>query len=248
MRFCLLDLSNGAQTRDGGSMTPTLLAQTADATMGQLCAHFATEYGGDFDVRAGDNQTDLQDGEYPFALLATLADAPGAIAYHTANGNGMPLLFDGVTLSDTLNGPGNSVSVAISHELLETAYDEGANVWVDSGDGTEHAQEVCDPVEQQTYPVTLTDGTQIWVSNFVLRAWWVQGRSGPYSYGARALQVQDCPGPLLTLPGGGYQIMREYNPTSENSVQGRTMGIEGVMRRRPGEPHQGQRKHRRGLR
>jgi hypothetical protein len=230
-----LDLSGGAKCADGTSLNPTLLVRMAEAYTIQLNRDYSAEHGGNFSVRAGSSSTDLVDGEYPFAFLPALTDAPGAIADHTNDGNGMPLLFDGVTLSDTVNGPGNSCTVAGSHEVLETGGDEGCNLNADRFDGTEVAKEVCDFAEAQTYPITCADGTVVWVSDFALRAWLVPGRPGPYSYAARAglNGAIDAPAPLVTVPGRGYQVVRRYDPTSQQAVNGYVLGVEGERVRRP---------------
>lgn len=143
MRFVLLDESAGAKTSNGESMTPEVLANIAAACTVQLNRDFSTEWGGNYEVRAGSGAGDIQPGEIVFALLPTLSGAPGAIAYHDSDGNGVPVLFDAITLSTSIVGPGNSVSVAISHELCETAGDEGCNDWCDDGTGNSFAKEMC---------------------------------------------------------------------------------------------------------
>lgn len=237
MRFVLIDLTQGAQTTSGGVMTPAVLTQIAQACQQQLNTHFSSDWGGDYTVRVG-TQDGLEPGEFPFVLVAEFADVPNAIAYHTVNGNGQPLLFDAVTLSDSLAGPGNSVSVAISHELLETAADAGTNAWRDDGHGVEHAQEVCDPVESQSYCIG-----NVYVTNFVLPAWFTPNAVGPYDYMSRAaLPGAQGPSGPLTLVSGGYEIRRTYDQGSEGQV---------TAHRLDGEPRRpyiaGSRKHRRGL-
>lgn len=59
-----------------------------------------------------------------------------------------------------------AVSSVLSHEVLETFGDPFCNGWSDSGRGYLIAQELCDPVEADTY---LIDGVA--VSNFVLPEW-----------------------------------------------------------------------------
>jgi hypothetical protein len=250
MRFVLIDLTNGATTADGGQLTHSALTAFADAITIQLNRDFSAEWGGDFSMRVGAGAGDLQGDEIPFAFLPTLADAPGAIAFHNSNGNGQPLLFDGISLSQSLTGPGNTASVAASHECLETAQDSGCNVWCDTGTGTTQvAQEMCDAFENQSYAISLSDGTQVWVSDFARRAFFIPGARGPYCYTAAAgiPGNADAPAPMVTPPGVGYQITRRFDPSSEQAVNGVVTVPVGVLRRRP-MAAQGARKHTRGLR
>jgi hypothetical protein len=212
--FVLLDQTQGAKTTNGSVMTAEILGCIAGAVNCQLNRELSNEYGGNYHVRAGANSTDVQVGEIPFALLATLADAPNAIAYHTTNGNGMPLLFDGITLSDSLYDIGNSVSCAISHELCETAADPGANLWAADNIATSFSKEVCDPFENRAYPI-LSGGLNIYVSDFALQAYFVPRSPPPYSYMKRAkLTPYDSQAPLTVDTSLGYQMVTPF------SVQG----------------------------
>ncbi len=213
MRFALVDMTNGTTCTDGSKLTSQLLDDLASAITIQLNRDFSSEYGGNYSARRIDNVTQLEEGEYPFAFLPALADAPGAIALHTVDGNGMPLLFDGISLSDSVNSSGNSLTVAASHECIETAADEGTNMWCDDGNGNEVAFEPCDPFESQSYQIG-----SIWVSNFALRSYYVPNRKGPYSYMAKTGNVRDALKPLTLGSGLGYQITKTYNPTSVHSV------------------------------
>ncbi len=211
MLFVLQDQTGGAKTTRGETMSPSVLAAIAGAVNLQLNREFASEYGGNYHVRAGSGGLDLNPGEIPFALLATLSDAPGAIAYHTTNGNGKPLLYDAVTLSDSLYNIGNSVACAISHELLETAADPGANLWAADNVATSYSREVCDPYEERTYPL-LSGGLNIYVSDFALQAYFIPGSSGPYSYMTRAaLASTDAKAPLTVDTSMGYQMVTAFN-------------------------------------
>lgn len=211
--WVLIDETNGATTTMGEKLTPEILAKIAEACSIQMVRDYAGEYGTcNTTVRAGASPQDIQPGEIPFFILADLPDSPTAIAYHDVNGNGLPFAVDAITRSGTLTGAGNSLSVAISHEILETEGDPDCNAWVDDGKGQEHARELCDPVEVQTYPVTTSDGTAIQLSDFVLPAWWDTLASSPFSFMAKYSHngAIDPPGPLMTAPGGGgnYQIVR----------------------------------------
>jgi hypothetical protein len=217
MRFVLLDETAGATTADGASLTPTILASIAAACTVQLNRDVSAEWGGNYEVRAGGGAGDIQPGEIVFAILPTLPNAPGAIAYHDSDGNGVPVLFDAITLSDTLIGPGNSLSVAISHELCETVGDEGCNDWCDDGAGNSFAKELCDAVEAGSYQL---DATGVYVSNFLLKAFFVPGRKGPYDFMSAAGLASTGPSKPFATAAGGYQIARSAG-TGERQVWGR---------------------------
>lgn len=244
MRFVLLDETGGATTADGAALTPALLAEIADACNVFLNRDVSAWWGGNFSVRAGSGAGDIQPGEIVFAILPTLPDAPNAIAYHDVNGNGVAVAFDGITLSDSLMGPGNSLSVAITHELAETAGDAGCNVWADGADGSEYAHELCDAVEAQTYAIDA-----VAVSNFVLPAFFVPGAAGPYDFMSAGL-LPGAVGPAkpLATASGGYQIVRSAG-TGEHQVQAlATADAHRFSRRAEKRRRPDSRQSRRGLR
>lgn len=212
MRFVLLNEAGGATPSSGETMTPEILAQIAAACEVQLNAHLSPEWGGNFEVRAGTGAGDIQPGEIVFVLLSALPGAPGAIAYHDSDGNGVPVLFDAITLSDSLYGQGNSVSVAISHELCETAGDEGCNDWCDDGAGNSFAKELSDGVENFSYAIGA-----VYVSNFLLKSFFVPGRKGPYDYMSSAGLGGVGPAAPFVTAVGGYQIERTMG-TGEHQV------------------------------
>jgi hypothetical protein len=94
------------------------------------------------------------------------------------------------------------VSVDASHEILETAGDEGANQFANDNKGLLHAVEMCDAVEIQTYGKTCKDGTVVQVSNWLLPAWFIPGAADPYDYMsfAKISGAVSPPGPLQTAP------------------------------------------------
>jgi hypothetical protein len=219
--FVLIDESGGATTSLGMAMTPAVLGQIAAACQVQLDRDLRPHWGGDYSVRAGKDGSDVQPGEIVFALLAALPDAPGAIAYHATDGSGVAVAYDAITLSDSLMGAGNSVSVAISHELCETAGDAGCNVWTDDGTGTEHARELCDAVEAQSYQL---DATNVWVSNFVLPAFFIPNHAGKFDFMSTLGVNPGAPFmPFQTSPGG-YQILRTSG-TGEHQETARPLTV-----------------------
>jgi len=222
--FVLVDTSDGAKTADGEALSPEARARTVAAVELQLNRDFAPHWGGTYRMRVAGGPADVLPGECPYVIRPTIA-AANAIADHYANPDGSPAAEDAITLSDSLFGPGNSSSAACGHECLEVGADGACNIWRDGGDGYEYAQEVSDPVEAQTYAVTLDDGTVIYVPNFVLPAYFTPGAPGPYDYLSSIGPNPLAPtGPFQVAPGGNYQIVRSAAPGGGTIIQARYSG------------------------
>jgi hypothetical protein len=118
------------------------------------------------------------------------ADQAGDLGWHTEGPDGIqygrvftePVLQAGggiLTGSEAVSGL--SVCSVASHECLELVFDPSCNRWADNGSGALFAWECADPVESDSYPVTIPPQTlvsgakqetiQATVSNFVLPAW-----------------------------------------------------------------------------
>jgi len=143
-----------------------------------------------------------QDAESMPCYIMDTPDTDGALGYHDEDENGVPYIkvFTGPTLDNggtALEGP-NSVSVTLSHEILELIGDAAANLWADGPDGHDYARELCDAVEGDSYEI---DGVS--VSNFVYPAFF-DPKAAPRS-------VFDYMGKLrapFAMTEGGYQIQR----------------------------------------
>lgn len=137
-------------------------------------------------------------GSYPFFLVDNIPEAPGALAYHYVQDNGVPAGKIGVC---TTLDAGESVSSASSHETVELQCDIFCATWSYSD---RHrclvATEACDPVQNGTYRIEVADGTRVEVSNFVT----------PYYFTENALGNKlDHLGVLkrpFDIAPGGYQI------------------------------------------
>ena len=212
VKWVLVDSTNGATTQDGSRLSPAVLAHIAEAVQDQVNKEFAAEWGAQATLRVG-NENDIQPGEWAYGFVASLPDAPGASAYHDINNKGVPFALCAVTTCGSLLGP-TGVSVDVSHEILETAGDEGANQFANDNHGLLHAVEMCDAVEVQTYGKTCKDGTVVQVSNWLLRSWFSPGAAGPYEYmtSAKIAGAVSPHGPLQTAPGhgGNYQIVSKW--------------------------------------
>jgi hypothetical protein len=208
LSFVLINESTSASGALAALVTPAWLAGAASAVMVQLDRDFSPEWGGSYSVRAGAGATDIMAGEVVFAIVDALPTAPGAIAYHDVNGQGVPVAFLALSTCSTLD----DVSTAISHECCEAGADQSCNLWADSAQGQEVANEVCDAVESTSYDVT-----GVKVSDFLLRSFFSPVGQAPYSF-VQAQGGTGPSGPFQTAPGG-YQIVRNSG-TGETQVQG----------------------------
>jgi hypothetical protein len=151
-------------------------------------------------MRVASSPGGVAPGEIAFAILSSLPDAPGAVAYHDINGDAVPAAFLGLDTCNSLD----DVSIAISHEVIETVGDPNVNLWADDGIGSEWALELCDAVESNSYSIDLSDGQPpIRVSDFLLPSFFVSLGRPPYNF----LASQGPSAPFVTA-SGGYQIKR----------------------------------------
>lgn len=129
------------------------------------------------------------------------SDEADALGYHdeTPDGRVYARVFCRDTLTHggtALEGP-DSVSVTLSHEVLELLADPNVNLWADDGGSRELAIEVGDPVEATGYDIN-----GVTVSNFVLQSYFdAHSRAGVYDFLGLLKK------PWTMLPGG-YQIFR----------------------------------------
>lgn len=177
----------------------TLPANLLSALQTQVSDHFAPEWGVDAKLRLITKSTDKQPGEWLLAILDD-SDQAGALGYHELSSDGMPL---GKVFAKTTTEAGLSVTVTISHELLEMLADEDINLSceIDNANGLAaqmYAREVCDAVEDDQYGYQING---ILVSDFVRRHWFIPGEAGPYDYQNKVTA------PLQLLSGGYIGVM-----------------------------------------
>lgn len=206
MQFVLVN--EGSQAPLTAQVTEAWLAQVAASCTIQLNRDVSPAWGGSYAVRAG-MASQIAPGEVVFSMLDALPNAPGAVAYHDVNGQAVPVAYLGLATCSTLD----DVSVAISHELCETAGDAGCNLWADTGQAREFARELCDAVEGYSYDIA-----GVKVSDFVLPSFFVPNAPGPYSYTESVGGMRVVSGPFATAMGG-YQITRDASGT-ETQVHG----------------------------
>jgi hypothetical protein len=219
------------------SVTVDELKNIANAVTIQLNRDVSPVWGGNHIVRVSDG-TDLTPDEVAFAIVDSLPDEPGAVAYHDINGVGVPVAFEAIAMCNAAVTGKDSMSVAISHECIETIVDFACNEWVDDGSGSEWAKEACDSVESVYYAITtgIISGS-VDVSAFLLPAFFNPNSKGPYSFPSLPMV------PFRTY-SGGYQIKRASG-SSETQVTAEIIGRQRIhsLKRR----HMSSRAFRRGL-
>lgn len=145
--------------------------------------------------------------DYMLNVIMDDADQAGALGYHDESPDGRPYsrTFAKTVLDHggTLRDGANSVSVTLSHELCEAFVNPSINGWCDDGGHGLLCLELCDPVEESSYPITVMDhgyGQVVHVSNFVFGSYFdVQNKTGIYDYCWLLKKPR-------TMLGGGYQI------------------------------------------
>lgn len=152
-------------------------------------------------------QTRLPAGAIVFELTDNLVEAPGALAYHTegitgqVSGRvGVNVILNeaqGTILYDPANPQRPTVSSALSHEVLEALCDPNVNLWAYHV-GSMYAVEIADPVEADSYALTLATAGKVSVSNFVYPSWF-----DPYVRpGAQFDYLKTITESFKTSPGG----------------------------------------------
>ena len=131
--------------------------------------------------------------DFPFYFVDDIPEAPGALAYHYVDDNGMPAGKIGVRT--TLDAK-ESVSSATSHEAVELQCDIFCAAWSFS---SEHrclvATEACDPVQSYSYKIGDQD-----VSDFVTPYYFTDNALGhPLDYMNKLSKT-------FEIAPGGYQI------------------------------------------
>jgi hypothetical protein len=142
-----------------------------------------------------------------FHLVDLIPEAPDALAYHTVDDQGRPVLKLGVETIRSSLGAGQNLqdelTKAMTHEIFETAIDPFATLycWI-SGKPLMLSYEVCDPVQGGSFK----QGSSA-ISNFVYPAYFDQeDTQGPYD------QCRQLSAPLSCAPDG-YQAWSDGSQT-----------------------------------
>jgi hypothetical protein len=188
------------------------------------------------------------------------ADQAGDLGWHSEGADGVQygrvftepvILAGGGVLSGSDTAGGLSVCSVASHECLETAFDPSCNRWADDGTGQLFAWECADPVESDSYqltipPLAVVSGAQQEVitaslSNFVFPAWF-----DPFAQPGTRLDFMDlCASPFevrstgyaVTMTGGTvtqqfgqeYPEWRKQMKTSELARTARRMAEDHTL-------------------
>jgi hypothetical protein len=177
------------------SVTAQEAAQVAEACDIQLRDHVAPAWNIDAPLTVS---TEPGEGLYLCHLVDSIPEAPGALAYHDVDAHGTPYIKVGV---NEVNKAGDTISSVTSHEAVEMQCDIWCQEWSFSGSLKKLvATEACDPVQDQSYDVTLADGTKVPVSNFVTPAYFVDsGAAGTLDYLGQLKKP-------FSISTGGYRI------------------------------------------
>jgi hypothetical protein len=146
----------------------------------------------------------------------------GALGYHSLDNDkidafifAQPVLSNGgaVIVFDPNNPSQYTVSATLSHEVCEMVGDRYAGGFSQGPQvtaGNLYCQELCDPVENDSYAVNV-GGTQIAVSNFVFPSWFNPEATAinmPFDY----LKKLAAP---FTMDAGGYMIVASLTKEGE---------------------------------
>jgi hypothetical protein len=141
-------------------------------------------------------------GYWQVVILDT-SDQAGALGYHDYTSEGQPI---GKIFAKSDLDSGSSVSVTLSHEVLEMLGDPGINLsaMLDTGSSQKlYAYETCDAVEADELGYKI-GGIQ--VSDFVTPAWFEPYPGMKYSFMGRVKA------PFTLAPGGYISVLDLQNP------------------------------------
>lgn len=197
-----------------------VLPRIAEALEKQLYQHYAPFWqSAGMSVRVVEANDPLLGQQDACPLIVyDAADQPGALGYHSLQAQAQVygkcfwqvICSSGGTLID---GP-NSLSVTLSHEVLEMVGNPYVNFWADVDEATQEGIELCDRVEGDSY---IIDGVA--VSDFLGPRAFRDG-PGPYDW----MGVLQKP---FDLRPGGYVIRRKgntvYNVWGQNYPENKKM-------------------------
>jgi hypothetical protein len=176
--FVLIDLTT-SKTPEHLRPAPAF-DKLIDAWFEQIEGPYADEYGTQIiGFRKGSGEHDRKPDEVAVHFRDFIPEAPDALAYHQVV-NGIPDIELGVNLFTSLGDDNDSLSSGGSHEMLELLGDAGANRWADRQNSSKlmDAEELCDFVQNTGYAAS----NGFWVSNFVLRSFFIPGSPGPWDH------------------------------------------------------------------
>lgn len=186
----------GVLNQSNGACTDEEVDQMVAAVQHQVTYQFRPWWGTNASIQRYADQSQIPVAQDVWTcLILDKSDVDGAGGYHEES-TGVP---DLKVFAGDLKKYGASISVAFSHEVLETLGDPLCNQSVQVGRDTFWSMEACDACEddQYAYEVIIADGTSVLVSDFVTKQWFNPSDPPPYDYKRHI----DSPLQLLT---GGY--------------------------------------------
>jgi len=212
------------------------LAAIAEALEVQANEHFAPIWGTPrVHVQIFERAKEAPSDAHQMLFLDKHGDE-GDEGYHTTTDTGAPyskilveacidagggVLMGGDLSEDDSSGDDDSsetdadtISATASHELLEMLADPACDQYrpgpaVDNK-FDQYSVEVCDPVQESAYTVTLKDGeTEVTLSNFITKSWFESSGEAPYDY----LKVLQEP---FAMAGGGYIALEDADGNSKD--------------------------------
>lgn len=194
------------------SMAPELthawLAETANDTQTAYDTVFAPARG----VLPADIRVGITDATDRVVEFVDVLDDPQALAYHTVDAQGRPVLKVGVTATRSEGGNFlDNLTEAFTHEVWETTGNPYVNLYVDHGGAIAGKPDVCrelgDPVQGSGWRCGST-----WMANFTLPAWEDAGDAdGPYDHTGVLSKPFQC-------ASGGYLAFRDNTQTFGDRV------------------------------
>lgn len=148
------------------------------------------------------------------------ADVAGATGYHDLTPTGFPLAK---VFVKTIQNSGQSLSAAVSHELLEMLLDPAINMVASHSSGIFYAYEICDACEEESYQI---DGMS--VCDFVYPSYFEEFRqpnSTQFDY------LNKISHPFQILPGGYMPVYKDGKWTQIYGSRTKAITFAGEDRR-----------------
>lgn len=186
------------------SITRPVLDRICAALNRQQQEHYAKLWqAAPIPISVADSRAEVPaDNETVVLALFDDTPSPGILGYHDVTPEGLPYLdvFTNTIFryGGTLMDGSSALSVTMSHEVLEAAVDPYCNLWAEDAQGIEHAFELGDATEGDSYDV---DGVAM--SNFIGPRWFDPkgGSRGPFDF------MGLCSKPFERRPHS-YEILR----------------------------------------
>jgi len=180
-----------------------------------------------YTVRFYSDETKVPGYAWIVNIIDNDAQVAGALGYHDEENGKItayimcePILSNGgaVLEFDPNNTSQYTVSATLSHEILEMVGDRFANGFVQgpqTSAGNLYCQEWCDPVEGDSYSVSV-DGNNVALSNFIFPSWFNPQATAQFNMPFDYLKKLNAP---FTMTSGGYMIVATMNNEGQVTAQ-----------------------------